>query len=171
MSDKNENPPVTAPADRDVPEGALSVGTGDATADDPNLAIKNGLRTGLYGLAILTVVSLILWGPWKGVPGLWGVLIGAGVGGGFVLVTAVVVLASRNLSPSASMGALMGSWLIKMVAVIVVMAIIKDMDFYSRPALVTTLIGAIVLVLGGEVWGVMKTKAAYVDDVSSGRAA
>ena len=140
-------------------ESALIISTDGL--DDPLYALKLGLRYGLYGWAILTVVSLVIWWPWKGMPGLWGVLIGSAVGGGFVLITAVVTLASNKLSPAGQMGALMGSYLIKVVAVLAVVAVLRNMTFYDRGALAATIIGAIVLVLGGEVYGVMQAKATY----------
>ena len=133
------------------------------TEYDSLAPLKNGLRYGIWGLLALTVLGLLVWWPQDGLPGLWGVLIGAGVGGAFILITAVVILTSVNLSPSATMAAVMGSWFIKMVAVIVVMAILREMDFYSKGALVSMLIGTIIAVLGTEVWGVMSTPTPYVE--------
>lgn len=129
--------------------------------DDPSYSLKLGLRYGLIGWGVLTVLGLVIWWPWKGTPGLWGVLIGAAVGGGFVLITAVVVLASANLTPAGQMGALMSSYLVKVVIVLAVVAFLRDLTFYDKGALATSIIGAIVLVLGAEVYGVMQSKATY----------
>lgn len=144
--------------------GADSPGGETAETEYDSLApLKTGLRYGIWGLGILTVLGLLIFWPKDGLPGLWGVLIGAGVGGAFILITAVVILTSVNLKPSATMAAVMGSWFLKMVAVLVVMAILREMDFYSKPALVTMLIGTIIAVLGSEVWGVMSTPTPYVE--------
>ena len=40
------------------------------------------------------------------------------------------------------------------------------MDFYDRGALVSMLIGAIVIVLGAEFYGVPRTRVPYVDEVA-----
>lgn len=129
----------------------------------PSAPLINGLKYGTCGLAILLVVGLLVWWPFKGMPGLWGALIGAAIGGSFILITVLAILATSKASPSVVMAALMGSYLVKVVIVIGVTASIKNMDFYDKPALVSVLIGAIVLVLGGELWGVMSTRTTYVD--------
>ncbi|MGO3328285.1 hypothetical protein [Gordonia sp. (in: high G+C Gram-positive bacteria)] len=131
--------------------------------ESPSAPLINGLKYGTCGLGILIVVGLLVWWPFKGMPGLWGALIGAAIGGSFILITVIAILLTSKASPSAVMAALMGSYLVKVVIVIGVTATIKNMDFYNKPALVSVLIGAIVLVLGGELWGVMSTRTTYVD--------
>lgn len=132
--------------------------------DKNNLApLRAGLRYGLLGLIALTVISLAIWLPIDGLKGLWGVLIGAAVGGGFILITLVVIMSTVNMTPSSTMAMVMGSWVLKMVIVLVVVGVLKRMDFYSLGALVTMLIGSIVAVLGAEVWGVLKTQVPYTD--------
>ncbi|MFT3899634.1 MAG: hypothetical protein QM728_05215 [Gordonia sp. (in: high G+C Gram-positive bacteria)] len=133
---------------------------------DPLGALKTGLRYGVLGLVALTVVGLAVWVPLAGTKGLWGVLVGAGVGGGFILVTLLIVLATSKLPPFTSLYVIMGSWFVKMLAVIVLMAILKNLTFYDKGALVSTLIGAIVIVLGAEFYGVLRTRVPYVDEVS-----
>lgn len=159
-NDENELPESPDPADSGIDQTALD----DAT--DPSAPLRVGLRYGATGLAILVAAGLLIWWPWKGMPGLWGVLVGAGIGGGFVLVTVITILLTAKGSPTVVMGALMGGYLVKVVIVLAVVAVIKDMTFYDRGALVSMLIGAIVLVLGGEVWGVLSTKQTYVDPES-----
>ncbi|GED97445.1 hypothetical protein [Gordonia crocea] len=135
---------------------------------DPLGALKAGLRYGALGLVALFVIGLAVWVPIAHTPGLWGVLIGAGVGGGFILVTILVVLGTAKLPPTTSLYIIMGSWFLKMVAVIVVMAILRNMTFYDKGALVSMLIGAIVIVLGAEFYGVLRTRVPYIDEVSKG---
>ncbi|GAA4675029.1 hypothetical protein [Gordonia humi] len=151
MSTNDENPPAEAAASKPQWE------------ESPAAPLWNGLKYGSWGFAILLVVGLLVWWPYKGLPGLWGALIGAGIGGSFILITVITILLTSKASPSVVMGALMGSYLVKVIIVIAVTASIKDMDFYNKPALVSVLLGAIVLVLGGELWGVMSTRTTYVD--------
>lgn len=152
VSTNDENPALTP--DEPLPD----------TSYDSLAPLKNGLRYGLLGLLALTLIGVLIWWPWKGTPGLYGVLIGAGVGGAFILLTVITIMATANLKPSATMAAVMGGWFLKMVVVLVVMAVLGNMTFYSKGALVSMLIGAIVAVLGSEVWGVLSTKQPYIDD-------
>lgn len=158
----------------DTPDQVSGDGqTGAETAEtvyDSLAPLKNGLRYGLLGLLALTLIGLVIWWPIAGLPGVWGVLVGAGVGGSFILLTVVTIMATTKLSPSVTMAAVMGSWFLKMVVVLVVMAVLANMDFYSKGALVSMLIGAIVAVLGSEVWGVMTTRTPYVEPDSSASA-
>ena len=157
MSTNAENPNLSP--DEDVAE----------TVYDSLAPLKNGLRYGLLGLLALTLIGLVIWWPIDGLPGVWGVLIGAGVGGSFILLTVISIMATTKMSPSITMATVMGSWFLKMVVVLVVMAVLANMDFYSKGALVSMLIGAIVAVLGSEVWGVMSTNSPYVEPEASDR--
>ncbi|MCF8570631.1 hypothetical protein L5G32_10155 [Gordonia sp. HY002] len=165
MSTNDENADGTEPSDSAEAGGADQPDAPERQVEweDPAAPLWNGLKYGVRGFGILLVVGLLVWWPYKGLPGLWGVLVGAGMGGAFVLITVVAILFTSKGSPSVVMGALMGSYLVKVVALIAVTALIKDMDFYNKAALVTMLLGAIVLVLGGELLGVMKTRQVYVD--------
>lgn len=142
--------------------------TKPALIDDPNAPLKAGIRYGLIGLAILLVLSLAVWVPFKHAPGLWAVLIGAGVGGGFILMTVVTILVSAKVAPSAAMAVLLISWFVKMVVVLIAMAILSNFDFFHHTAMATTLLLSLVLVLGGELYGVFKTQATYVQPEPSG---
>ncbi|MFH5207764.1 hypothetical protein ACHIPZ_05975 [Antrihabitans sp. NCIMB 15449] len=135
---------------------------------DPNEPLKAGLRYGLIGLGVLLAVGLVLWGSVSGTKGLWGVLIGAGVGGGFILTTVVLIWFSARRPVSQGFAIVMIGWFAKLLIVMAVMVVISRMSFYDKNALVFSLIGAIVLVLGGEVLGVMRTQVPYVDDVGDG---
>ncbi|EGD56694.1 hypothetical protein [Gordonia neofelifaecis] len=160
-NDENEAPEPT-------PSGIDSAALEEAT--DPTAPLKAGLKYGVCGLGILIVAGLLIWWPWKGVPGLWGVLIGAAIGGGFILITVITILLTAKASPTVVMGALMGGYLVKVVIVIAVTAILKDMTFYNKGALVSMLIGAIVLVLGSELWGVLTTRQTYIAPESDTKA-
>lgn len=64
--------------------------------DDPRIPLLAAARSGAIALAVLTVGSLLVWGGKDGMPGVWGVLLGAGIGGGFVLLTVVSVLVTAK---------------------------------------------------------------------------
>lgn len=88
---------------------------------------------------------------------------GAAIGGGFVIVTAVTVLKTAKLQPSTAMAVLLGSWLVKIAVVLVVMGLLSSQDFYDRTVFAVVTVGALVLVLGAEVWGVLKSRMLYIE--------
>lgn len=133
-----------------------------ADFDDPQAPLKRALKLGGWALVVLTIVSLAIWGGMRDLPGIWGVLIGAAIGGGFVLLTVISVLATANTTPSTTMAVVLGSWMLKLVVLIAVLFVLRGMDFYDTAALGVTVILALIVVLGSEVWGIMTTRATYV---------
>ena len=120
------------------------------------------MRLGAIALVVITIASLAIWGGIAGLPGIWGVLIGAAIGGGFVLLTALSVLVTSGSTPSTTMAVVLGGWLIKIVVLILVLLLIRDLDFYHTMAMFVTVVLALLVVLGTEVWGVITSKVTYV---------
>lgn len=61
--------------------------------------------------------------------------------------------------PALTAGAvLLGTWLLKMILAITVLAILKPLDFYDKTALVLVMVLSLVIVLGAETFGVLGTK-------------
>lgn len=54
--------------------------------------------------------------------------------------TVVAMLRTVHSSPSTMAAVVMGTWLAKVLVVIVVLALIRDLDFYSKPALAGVLL-------------------------------
>ena len=102
-------------------------GASTSSFDDPRVPLQRALRLGSIALAIITVLSLAIWGGVRGLPGIWGVVIGAAIGGGFVLITAALVLFTAKSAPSTTMAVVLGGWLLKVVLLIVVLMIIRDL--------------------------------------------
>nr|WP_306428418.1 MULTISPECIES: hypothetical protein [unclassified Corynebacterium] len=120
------------------------------------------LKFGSVALVVITLMSLSIWGALRDLPGIWGVLIGAAIGGSFVLLTVLSVLLTANTSASTTGAVVLGSWLVKIVAVIIVFYFIRDMTFYDPIALFVTVVLALVVVLACEVYGVITAKVTYV---------
>lgn len=130
--------------------------------DDHRRPLKRALRLGATGLVVVTIASLAIWGGVRGTPGLLGVLVGAAIGGGFVLFTAASVLLTARTTPSTTMAVVLGGWLLKVVILIMVLLLIKDLEFYDTMALFVTVICALAVTLGTEVWGVVTSNVTYV---------
>jgi hypothetical protein len=56
----------------------------------------------------------------------------------------------------------LGSWLLKFIVVLVILLLIKDMDFYDHTAMAVTVILALVVGLATESVGVLRTTTTYV---------
>ncbi|MFC9892064.1 hypothetical protein ACFVMC_00075 [Nocardia sp. NPDC127579] len=128
----------------------------------PDAPLKSALRYGLIGLAVLVVLAVAIGTATAGLPGLWGALIGAAIGGGFILTTAAVVLFGAKLPPSTAGLIILVSWVGKLLVVLLVVAVLQQFDFYNRMALFLTVVGALLIVLGAETYGVLRQKVPYV---------
>ncbi|MFD3810530.1 hypothetical protein [Rhodococcus sp. NPDC058639] len=148
----------------DLPEPERSL----PTLPDASAPMRAAVRYGALGLLALAVVASIVSVLVAGTPGLWGALIGAAVGGGFILFTALGVLLTAKLPAMTAGAVLLGTWLLKLILAIVVMATLDPLDFYNRNALVLTIVLALVIVLGAETYGVVSQRALYVDPKPSG---
>ncbi len=130
--------------------------------DDHRRPLLRAVKFGSIALIVITLISLAVWGGLRDLPGIWGVLIGAALGGGFVLLTALSVLITSNTDAATTGAIVLGSWLLKIVVLIAVMAIIKNMEFYDTMALFVTVVLALIVVLAVEVWGVITARVTYV---------
>lgn len=129
--------------------------------EDHTRPLNRALKYGTGALAVITVVSLALWGWQRGLPGIWGVLLGAAVGGSFVLLTVLSVRLTAHTDPTTSMAVILGSWLVKIVVFIIVFFVLDGLTFYDRAAFVVTVILALIAVLATEVWGIVTTNVTF----------
>jgi hypothetical protein len=136
--------------------------SGDGDIADHRRPLLRAAKLGGIGILVLTVVSLAVWGGARDLPGIWGVLIGAVIGGGFVLATVGIVLLTSDTNPQTTMIVVLGSWLVKFVVVLIVILIIKNMDFYDHTAMAVTVILALVVGLATESLGVLRTTTTNV---------
>ncbi|EFV92868.1 MULTISPECIES: hypothetical protein [Dietzia] len=136
----------------------------DRPAESPHTAaLRKAVRFGVLALAVLAVISAIVWALVDGLPGLWGALMGAGIGGAFVLATAIVVIATARSAPQTTAAVVLGTWLLKLLVAMGVVAALAQFDFYSHTAFGVTIIVALVVVLAGETWAVLKARTPYVE--------
>ncbi|MFE3293119.1 hypothetical protein [Rhodococcus sp. NPDC059234] len=134
---------------------------------DQSAPLRAAVRYGVIGLIALAVVGSAIAAAVAGLPGLWGALIGVAVGGGFILCTGLAVLFTEKLPPATSGAVLLGSWLLKMILAVLVLGILKGMDFYSKSALVIVMVLALIIVLGAETYGLLRVKVPYVQPTPS----
>lgn len=132
---------------------------------DHRKPLVRALKVATWALVVLTVVALMGWGAARDLPGIWAALMGVAVGGSFVLLTAVTVLATSNSSPNATMAIVLGGWLLKMGVLVLFFLWIRGYDFYDHQAFGITTMAALVVALGAETWGLITTRTTYLDEV------
>jgi ABC-type transport system involved in cytochrome c biogenesis permease component len=81
----------------------------------------------------------------------------------FFGITVVLALATARMAPTQLGLWVLGSWLAKMVLIIAVLALLRDQDFYSRPALFLALLVGTAGSLLLEARIVATTKVPYVE--------
>ncbi len=93
----------------------------------------------------------------------WGVALGGGIPALFFFITAWVGLGTAATSAERLGAIVLGSWLLKIIALIAVLAWLKGQDFYDKGAFFVTLMVTVIGVLTLEAMVVLKTKVPYVD--------
>lgn len=120
------------------------------------------MKWGSAALLALAVVGSGLAFLLAGIPGVWGALIGAALGGLFILATAGSILVGAKTSATNLAMIVLGGWLLKLIFLVVALAVLRNYYFYNRVALFAVVCGAVAVVLGSEVMAVLKTKVTYV---------
>ena len=134
-----------------------------APIPSPTDALRSAVRYGVIALIFLAVVSAVVAYLVVGSRGLWGALIGSAVGGLFILATAVSVLVSARMPPTAIGAVLLGGWILKMLIAVLVLGILRGMDFFDHRSLGVVVIASLVIVLGAEMFGLFRQRVPYVD--------
>jgi hypothetical protein len=106
--------------------------------------LRTALRDGLILVAALAVLGSLVGLLVDGLPGLWGGLIGAAIAAFFCGTTVWSMLYTVGKGATMMGAVVMGSWLAKMVVLIVVLVVLTQFDFYNRVVLfVVLLVGAV----------------------------
>jgi hypothetical protein len=93
----------------------------------------------------------------------YGILIGSSLSTVFFLITALVSLRSANLSAEKLAGVVLGSWLLKIIALIAILVWLKDQDFYNRTGLFLALLVTTTITLVADAIITLKTRVPYVE--------
>ncbi|MBF0688802.1 MAG: hypothetical protein IR158_13685 [Cellulomonas sp.] len=141
-----------------------------AAEPDPTAAVfRRALRDTAVLLGALAVLGIGLGALVAGVPGVWGALIGVGLALVFSGTTVVAMLRTLHSPPHTMAAVVMGTWLAKVLVVVVVLALLRDLDFYSRGVLAAVLalgvVGSAVL----DFRAVNNGRVPYVEPGATGR--
>lgn len=125
--------------------------------------MRRVLRVAGLGFAVaLPVGTAVGWLAGGSDVGL-GVLLGLAIPAVFFGVTVLTGVLAVNLDNGPFVGVVMTGWLIKVVALIVVMALIGDAEFFARGAFLGAFIVGVAAWLAAEVIVVLRTRTPYVD--------
>ncbi|QAY68818.1 hypothetical protein [Xylanimonas protaetiae] len=92
---------------------------------------RSALRATLLLLGGLTVVGVVVGLLVSGTQGVWGAVIGVLLAGFFCATTIWSLLRTVGSSPTAMAGFVMGSWMVKIVVLVVVLAVLRGRDFFD----------------------------------------
>jgi ATP synthase protein I len=98
-----------------------------------------------------------------GVKGLYGALIGVAIVAVFFGLSVLIVGRAARISPQAMMAAAMVTYLVKIVALAIVVSALHGMTAFSDRALGFTAIGCILVWSAAQVVTAMKVKMLYVE--------
>ena len=116
----------------DAPTGGADEQTIGPHGQAVRAVFRTALRDVLVLLGALTVLGVAIGAVVAGVPGVWGALLGVAVALVFSATTVWTMLRTVDSSPTTTAAVVMGSWLAKMVVLIVILVVLRGMDFYDR---------------------------------------
>lgn len=129
-------------------------------------AKQAAIRAAVFGLLawlVITVVGIRIGDAVEGSAGFWGSALGAIVAGLFFSVTAVIAVTTTKMGPDKLGFVILGSWLLKIVILMGVLAWLRTQDFYSRPFFFAVLVIQTMVLLALEAVILTRAKVPYVD--------
>ena len=135
----------------------------DTTAEE---VFRTSLRLTLWLLGALLVLGVGIGWLVAGVEGVWGALIGVGLALVFSGTTVVAMLRTAHSSAQTMAIVVMGTWLAKLAVVVVVLAILRGQDFYSRGVLAVVLIVGVVGSAFLDYRAVTRARIPYVEPLA-----
>lgn len=125
--------------------------------------MRRVLRVGLIAFLIALPAAVLLGYLVAGTAGAWGAAVGMGIAVGFFAITVGVALGTADMDATALGASVLGSWLIKMILLIVVLVLLRDADFYSRPVLFLSLLAGTIGTLVLEALVITRTQVPYTE--------
>jgi hypothetical protein len=125
--------------------------------------MRRTLLFAALGAVVLLAVAVPIGWAVAGVPGVWGAMLGVLVPVLFLGITSAVALLTARLSTSTLGAAVLGSWLLKIVVLIVVLVALDGRDFYARGVFFVVFLLGTAGFLVVEALVVLRTKVPYVE--------
>ncbi len=126
------------------------------------LPMRRIIKAGLIVGAVLLPIGLVLVAVGQSLAG-WGVVLGAGLPFVFFMFTSIVALRTATVGPEKLGAIVLGTWLIKLIGLIVVLAWLRGQDFFDRGIFFGVFLVCTIGLLVLEALIVLKTRVPYVD--------
>ena len=127
--------------------------------------LGKALRLNIFAMLLLAIVGGVAGYFWLGVPGLLSFIIGAVITLIFSGVTIVSIMVAGKFDIALFFGVVLGSWLLKLIIFIVILALIRDQPFIDNVALFIALVVAIAVNLGIDSFAVLSSRMPYVTNL------
>ncbi|WP_129667187.1 hypothetical protein [Phytoactinopolyspora endophytica] len=115
------------------------------------------------GLTVLLPVGAVLgWALGGSEVGL-GILLGLAIPAAFFGATVLTGVLAARLDNTRFVGVVVGSWLLKIIVLMVIMALVKDAEFFDRMAFFVSFVVGVAGWLAAEGIVVLRTRVPYVD--------
>jgi hypothetical protein len=120
------------------------------------------LRATLVMLIVLTIVGVGIGAVVAGTTGVWGALLGVAVALLFSGSTILSMVYTADKSPNATMAVLLGVWVAKMIVLIVVLAMLGQLDFYHHVMFAVIVLVGVIGSAGLDMYTVVKGREPYI---------
>ena len=120
------------------------------------------VRWSLAFTGAVAAVAVVLCAVFGGAKGTYGALIGVAVVGAFFGISILVVGRAAKVSPSVMMTAAMASYIVKIIAFMVVLSLLQHSTAFNGRMLGFTAFACILTWCAAQVVTMMRTKALYV---------
>lgn len=132
-------------------------------------AYSRVVRRSVAITAVAAVVMLGICTGLGGVKGLYGALVGIGVVAVFFGISVLAVGKAAKVNPQVMMATAMGTYIVKIIAFMVVMSLLGKSTAFNGKMLGITALVCILTWCAAQVVVMMKTKMLYVDPDGSSR--
>lgn len=127
--------------------------------------MKRVLKWSLLLTLAIAVVGGVVGYFVAGIPGVWSALVAAGVTLLFTGLTVLSIMLAARFDPMFFIAVILGMWILKFIAFLGVLAIVKAFDFTHDWMLWSTMMAAMVGQLAIDVVVVQRSRQPYVSDV------
>jgi hypothetical protein len=121
------------------------------------------LRWGSAGSLVALVLAAGIGWLVDGTAGLWGGVLGIAIPVGFFSITVIVALLTLHVRPEVFGAAILGSWVIKLILLIAVLAVLSGADFYNRTVFFIAFLVGTLGYLVAEAVIVVRTRVPYIE--------
>lgn len=132
-------------------------------------ALAGSMLRAAAPVAIVTVVvAVVVFALRSGAPGAWGAGLGGGIAALSSLFTLTVMRRTAALEPHAVMVASLGSFLMKMIVLLIALFALGRVPGIDRSALALSMLAVFILVSIAETWAGYRQRSFIIDPVTSG---